>query len=146
MMCTHFIPCMKYTSTLARLTITQGKAIINEYYFNPGSELESFIQSLNQRNIELNHQQIEYTENYTTLAWKIIPRDCAVSQIQLHAPCQQTNPHFNISTNETKITVPSESFNDQITGELIDFNISSVSDQSSDGCPGLLDTVRFNGM
>ena len=113
--------------------------------FNPGSELESFLQSLNQRNIELNHRQIAYEGNHTTLAWKIIPNNCSISQIQSYAPCQQNNAHFNITINETKITLPLESFNDQLSGELIDFSISSISDQSSDDCPQLLDTVRFNG-
>ena len=66
-------------------------------------------------------------------------------QIQSYAPCQQNNAHFNITTNETKITLPLESFSNQLSGELIDFSISSISDQSSDDCPQLLDTVRFNG-
>ena len=107
--------------------------------------MESFLQSLNRRDIELNHQQIVYEENYITLAWKIIPNNCSVSQTSSYAPCQQTNAHFNITTNETKVTLSSESFNDQITGELIDFDILSLSDQPSDDCHGLLDTVRFNG-
>ena len=62
-----------------------------------------------------------------------------------YAPCQQTNDSFNITTKETKVTLSSESFSNQITGELIDFNILSLSDQPLDECPRILDTVRFNG-
>ena len=113
--------------------------------FNPGRELESFLRSLNQRDSELNHWQIVYGVDYTTLAWMIIPNNCGISQIESYAPCQQTSAHFNVTTNETNIILPLETFNDQITGELIDFRISSVSDQPSDDCPGLLDAVRFNG-
>ena len=118
------------------------------YYFNSRSELESFLQSLNQRDIELNHWQIVHKENYTILAWKIIPSNCSISQVLSYAPCscQQTDARFNITTNKTKVTLSSENFKDQITGELVEFEISSgLSDQPLDECLRLLDTVRFNG-
>ena len=96
--------------------------------------------------IELNHQQLVYAENYTVLSWKIFSSNCSVSQVLSYAPCQQNNPRFSITTNETEITLSSESFRDQMTGELIDFEISSLSDQMIlDDCPNMLDKVRLNG-
>ena len=99
------------------------------------------MQTLNQREIELNHRQIVYEESYTTLAWKIISHNCSVSQILSYTPCQQNN-NISVTTNEMKIIFPSESFKNQTTGEFIDFEISG---QPSDECPRLLDRVRFNG-
>ena len=102
--------------------------------------------SITQRmNIELNHKQLVYAENYTVLSWKIFSSNCSISQVLSYAPCQQNNPRFNITTNETEITLSSEKFRDQMTGELIDFEISSLSDQMIDDCPNLSDKVRLNG-
>ena len=59
----HKVYCM-----LMMLTLTQGnsnnKGIAMHGDTNPGS--------LNQRDIELNHQQIVYEQNYTTLACNIV--------------------------------------------------------------------------
>jgi hypothetical protein len=111
------------------------------YSYTPGKELESFLQNLNQRDIELDHQHIVYIENYTTLAWKIIPINCSVSQILSYTPCQHNNPTiYNITTDNKRFTLPSTSFRNQMTGELVDFNIST-----SLRCPQLSDTLRFNG-
>ena len=98
-------------------------------------------------NIELNHQQLVFAENYTILSWKIPSSNCSVSQVLSYAPCQQNNPHFSITTNETEIILSSENFRDQITGELIDFEIMSSSNQNLmiDDCPNLLDKIRLNG-
>ena len=106
------------------------------------NELESFIQSLNQRDIELHHIQVEYKCDYTTLAWKIVPSTCSISQILLYVPCQQNNPLVNIITNQTRITLSSETLLDQTTGELVDVHISTLGGHN---CPRLLDAVRYNG-
>ena len=102
--------------------------------------MESFLQSINQRDIELDHQHIVFVKNYTTLAWNIIPKNCSVRQILSYTPCQQNNPViYNITTSNKTFTLSSMSFRDQMTGELVDFNISTSLE-----CSHLSDTLRFN--
>ena len=97
------------------------------------------------RAIEIDHQHIIYGPANTTLAWEIIPElhNCTINQILSYAPCHHNNPIVNTETEDKKFVLSSDSL--QLAGELIDFNISTLSEQSGAECPNLSETVRFNG-
>lgn len=101
---------------------------------------------LNGKDLELDHQRIEYGSTNITLAWKIIPTNttCTNSRVLSYDQCQPDNPNVNMTTEDMITILPSTEFC-TVAGELVDFDISSFSDQQQEKCPRLLTTVRFNG-
>ena len=107
--------------------------------------LSSGLDLLSSAHIELDHQVTQFEMDNITLGWKIIPyqRACNTSQILSHSPCQLNNIVLNITTFDTKVTLSRENF--YISNQLADFNISTLSYQSSEECPILTDSIRING-
>ena len=95
--------------------------------------------------LELDHHSIQYGNATTSLVWKIVPPNsgCNISHILSYRECEQNSPDINETIDDTSITIPS--VNLSMGGHLIDFAISSLSDQESLECPRLAGTVRFNG-
>ena len=82
------------------------------------------------RAIEIDDQHIIYGPVNATLAWQTIPElsNCTISQILSYVPCQHNNPIVNYTeTEDMRVILSSDSL--QSAGELIDFNISTVSKQ-----------------
>ena len=94
---------------------------------------------------ELDHRRIEYGVINTTLAWKILPQnsECNMTRILSYPQCQLNNPDINNLIADTAVTIPSTSL--YISGQLADFNLTSLSELDSVQCEGLEDTVRING-
>lgn len=111
---------------------------------NLGDELETFMNS-SVRMIEIDHQHILFGPANTTLAWKIIPGicNCTTSQILSYVSCQLNDPIVNIEMIDTRVIVSLDSL--QLKGELIDFDISTLSAQSRVECQNLSEIVIFNG-
>ena len=99
--------------------------------------------------IELDHVHTIHGQPNTTPAWNILPElnsNCSTTRILSYGQCQRSSPIINITTNDRRVILSSDSFQ-LAEGELVDFDISTLSEeQSGKTCSKLSETVRFNGI